>query len=241
MKKKYRNEFMVGIFFLICLTGLLYLTFSTGKVHVREVGYNIHAVFDDVSGLGKNSPVMVNGLEVGRVQDIKVSYEEGRTKVILKLLIRKDIKIWDNSVVSIKTLGLMGEKFIHISSSEGTEFLKPGAVLAGKPFTDMDALMEKAYDISGEIQGLVGNVNNLTDEVRKLAKNLNYTVEGSQDRITQILKNLEVASKNFEEFSDDIKRHPWKLLIKTKEKKTKEKKTREKKIIERKIRRKKGR
>lgn len=226
--KKYGNVFMVTIFIIVCLIGLFYLTISTGKLHIKEEGYNIYVAFGDVSGLGKNSPVMVNGLEVGRVQDIKVSYSEGRTEVMLKLLIRKDIKIWDDSVVSIKTLGLMGEKFVHISSFEGTEFLKPEAVLRGKPHTDLDVVIEQAQGISEEIEGLIGNVDNLTDEVKGLAKNLNYTVEDNQDRITQILKNLEAASKNFEEFSDDIKKHPWKLLIKTKEKKPKQRKERKK-------------
>ena len=124
--KKFGNELRVGIFFILCIVGLLYLVLSTGKVHVRDEGYTIFVVFDDVGGLKQNSPVMVNGLEVGRVQNIDVLYDEGKTEVKLKLLIGKGIKIWENPKVSIKTLGLMGEKYIQIASAEGAAFIKPG-------------------------------------------------------------------------------------------------------------------
>jgi phospholipid/cholesterol/gamma-HCH transport system substrate-binding protein len=216
--KKFGNELRVGIFFILCVLGLLYLVFSTGKVHVRDEGYNIFVVFDDVSGLKQNSPVMVNGLEVGRVQEIDVLYDQGKTEVKLKLIIGRGIKIWDDPKVSIKTLGLMGEKFIQIASTEGEGFVKPGEVLKGTPAMDIDVLLEEAQGLTGDVDSLITNVNSLTDEVKKLAANLNYTVESNQDSITRIIKNLEGATGNFDEFSADLKRNPWKLLHKAKEK-----------------------
>ena len=217
--RKFGNEVKVGIFFILCVVGLFYLILSTGKLHVRDEGYNVFVVFQDVAGIQKNSPVMVNGLEVGRVQEIDVTYPEGKTQVKLKLLIGSDIKIWENPKVSIKTLGLMGEKFIQISSAKGDAFVEPGAVLEGTPSMDLDVLLEEAEGLTGNVDMLIGNVNELTDEVKKLAKNLNYTVEENQDSITRIIENLEASTQNFEEFSADIKRNPWKILHKTKEKK----------------------
>jgi ABC-type transporter Mla subunit MlaD len=73
---------------------------------------------------------------------------------------------------------------------------------------DIDALLEQAQSITKDV----------STQVNKLVATLNSTVEDNKGNISQIVKNLEVTSKNFEEFSDDIKRHPWKLLIKTKEK-----------------------
>jgi len=210
--KKYSNEFKVGIFVILCILGLSYLTYRTGKLNIKKDGYSIYVVFDDVAGLQKKAPVMLNGFEVGKVEDVKIAYDNNKTKVILKLWLNKDAKVRANPTVSIKTLGLMGEKYIRISSSEGGDFIKPETILQGRPYGDMDALLDQAQVISG-------NVNSLTEEVKKLTVNLNYTVEGNQDRISQIVKNLEATTKNFEEFSADIKNHPWKLLFKTKEKK----------------------
>lgn len=198
--KKQAHGLKVFAFFLLCVVGLFYLIVGTGKLHVKGSGYNVYIVFDDISGVEANAPVMLNGFEVGRIEDIAVSYEGNRTKNILKILLRKDIKIWNNPVISIKTLGLMGEKYIQITSVGGDEFIKAGQVLEGKPYVDFDTV--------------IAQIDSLTLAVKQLALNLNQTVEGNQDRITQIVKNLE-------EFSDDLKRHPWKLLFKPRDTKSK--------------------
>jgi phospholipid/cholesterol/gamma-HCH transport system substrate-binding protein len=210
---KNTNEFKVGLFVILCIFGFLYLIYSTGKLNIKKDGYHIYVVYDEVVGLEKKAPVMLNGLEVGKVEDIKVSYDNDKTQIVLKLWLDKQARVRENPVVSIKTLGLMGEKYIQISSSEGRDFVKPEAVLQGKPYLDMDELMEHAQSISKEVM----------DGINKLLASINGTVEDNKQSIGQIIKNLEVSSKNLEEFSDEVKRHPWKLLFKTKEKPRKEK------------------
>ena len=205
--KKFGNEFVVGLFVLACVAGLIYLTFSTGKVDLKKEGYHIYAVFNEIAGLDTKAPVMLNGLEVGKVDDIQIIYDDETTKIKLKLWIKADAKIRENPAISIKTLGLMGEKYIQIASSHGKGFIQPEAVLAGKPYLDLDALMEQALVITEDV----------TTQVNKLLAGLNGTVEENKGSVTQIIKNLETSSKNLEEFSDDLKRHPWKLLMKGKE------------------------
>jgi phospholipid/cholesterol/gamma-HCH transport system substrate-binding protein len=210
--KKYANEFKVGVFFILCVVGLFYLLFSTGKLDINKKVYHINVIFDEIAGLAKKAPVMLNGFEVGKVDDIRIAYDGDKTKIILRLLLEGNVKIRENAVVSIKTLGLMGEKYIQIASNEGVDFIQPGATLEGKPYQDLDALMEEAQIISTNVQDLAG-------ELKVLVKNFNSTVDSNKDTIDEIIKNLEVTSKNFEEFSADIKRNPWKLIFKQKEKK----------------------
>jgi phospholipid/cholesterol/gamma-HCH transport system substrate-binding protein len=207
--KKYTNEFAVGLFVIACIIGLFYLTYSTGKLNLKKEGYNIYVVFNEVAGMEKKAPVMLNGLEVGKVEDINVAYNKDKTEIVLKLWLDSKAKIRENAAVSIKTLGLMGEKYIQIASSQGKDFIKPDSLLYGKPYLDLDALMEQAQTVSKDI----------TQQVNKLVVSLNGTVDNNKDSISTIIKNLEVSSKNFEDFSADIKNHPWKLLIKTKENK----------------------
>jgi phospholipid/cholesterol/gamma-HCH transport system substrate-binding protein len=212
--KKYSNEFKVGLFVILCVAIFFYLIYSTGKLNIKKEGYHIYAVFDDIAGLGKKAPVMLNGIEVGKVEGMKITYDNDKTKIVLKLWLNKEAKVRDNAAVSIKTLGLMGEKYIQIFSVEGGGFIAAETVLAGNPYLDLDSLMSQA-------DGIARNVTVMTDELKKLAGNLNYTAEGNKDKISQIVANLETTSKNFAEFSDDIKKHPWKLLIKQKETKAK--------------------
>ena len=209
MKKlNFNNEFKVGLFVLLCIAGLMYLVLSTTKMNVKNGGYNIYVTFNDIAGLEKKAPVMLNGLEVGKVDDINISYDNNNTMITLKLWLDGLAKIRQDAIVSIKTLGLMGEKFIQISSTGSKDFINPDTVLYGRPYLDIDALLEQAQIMTKDI----------STQVNKLVVNLNGTVEDNKENVSQIIKNLEVTSKNFEEFSDDIKRHPWKLLIKTKEK-----------------------
>jgi phospholipid/cholesterol/gamma-HCH transport system substrate-binding protein len=218
MKKNFTNEVKVGIFFFACLLALIYLTVSTGKLDIKSGGYSIYVVFDDIAGLGTKAPVMLNGREVGKVEDIKISYEADTTKIVLKMWVNDEAKIRSQATASIKTLGLMGEKYIQISSNKGDDFIKPDAILVGKPYMDMDALMDEAQSVSKDVGVLVNNVNSLTDEVKKLTVNLNYTVDGNQDKITKIIENMEVTSDNLQLLSEDVKTNPWKLLYKAKEK-----------------------
>lgn len=210
--KKYANEFKVGLFFVLCLVGLFYLLFSTGKLDINKKVYHIYVVFDEIAGLAKKAPVMLNGFEVGKVDGIRISYDENKTRMVLKILLEGDVKIRENAVVSIKTLGLMGEKYIQIASNTGENFIAPGTMLEGKPYQDLDVLMEEA-------QTIALNVEELATDLKALVKNLNLNIDTNKDSINQIIKNLEVTSKNFEEFSADIKRNPWKLIFKQKEKK----------------------
>ncbi|MBU2102675.1 MAG: MlaD family protein [Candidatus Omnitrophota bacterium] len=212
--KKITNEFKVGFFIILCITGLVYLTFSTGKVQVKKEGYRIYAVFDEVAGLNKKAPVTLNGLEVGKVEDITVVYDEETTKIKLTLWLDQRARPRSDAVVSIKTMGLMGEKYIQISSRAGRDFIAPGAVLTGKPYMDLDVVMEQA-------QVLQEGIGGLTDEVKKLAVAINETVDENKDDISRIVENIESVTKNFEDFSADVKMHPWKILYKTKEEKVK--------------------
>jgi phospholipid/cholesterol/gamma-HCH transport system substrate-binding protein len=208
MKKIVTNEFKVGMFIVLCLLGLFYLSFKTGKLNFKKGGYFINVVFSECAGLDKKAPVMLNGIEVGKVDDITISYDNDQTRIFLKLWLKDEARIRENAVVSIKTLGLMGEKYIQISSTEGKNFVNPGDTLLGKQYMDLDALMDEMQRISRDV----------TQGINSLILTLNSTVDDNKGGISNIIKNLESTSKNFEEFSADLKKHPWKLLFRSKEK-----------------------
>ncbi len=216
--KKFSNEFRVGVLIVLCIVGLVFITIKTGKFHFKNKGYNIFVVFDDISGLELKAPVMLNGFEVGKVEEIIPVYQNkddsDSTHIFLKLWINNQAKIRSNARVSIKTLGLMGEKYIQIASYKGKDFIADNSTLYGEGMVDMDQLMREALNISKKIEELISEVKSLTGSI-------NDTVDNNQNAINNIIKNLEYTSKNFEEFSADLKIHPWKLLHKTKDQKPK--------------------
>ena len=210
--RKQGNEFKVGIFVLICLAGLVYMTVKTGRFLGKAGGYNIYVEFEKIGGLEKKAPVMLNGREVGKVEEVLFEYNENATSIILKLWMQDDAKIRENPKITIKTLGLMGEKYIDIYSLSGGAFIKADSRIKGSPFKDMDDLMEDVNAISGQAKTFITELTTLT-------KNINTTFDENKSALEKTFKNMESisthiekASINFEEFTADIKGNPWKLL-----------------------------
>jgi phospholipid/cholesterol/gamma-HCH transport system substrate-binding protein len=213
--KNWTNEFKVGLFVVVCLFGLFYMTYSTGKLDIKKKGYYVFVIFKETAGLGKKAPVMLNGLEVGKVEEVKPFYDSNKTLISLKLWLEEDAKIREDSKFSIQMMGLMGEKYVQITSSENEKFVAPESTLSGDPYIDLSALITNLNKVVEEnkeaLKGAIANFD-------KVLANANDVVAGNKDSLARTIKNFETTSQNFEEFSDDLKRNPWKLLFRAKEK-----------------------
>lgn len=213
------NEIKTGIMVVICLAILLGLTVRIGGLGSLKKGYEMKVQFNYAAGLKEGAPVYLTGVEMGEIKDVQIDYTDEGTVVIFSLWLDSAAKLRRDSVAFIATMGLMGEKYLELSSgSPGSPFLPEGSLIVGKEPILMDEMMEKANEIAD-------NLNAGISDLRILTKNVDSTLVENRAQIDEIIKNMTVTSKNFEEFSDDIKRHPWKLLFKTKEKKPRDKGT----------------
>lgn len=126
--KKYSLETIVGIFVVIGLLCIGYMTIKLGKIPIFGGDYYfIYARFSSVSGLRVDSPVEINGIEVGRVEQLNI--DQDKQVAMVKLRIEKDIKVYEDAIASIKTSGLIGDKFIKIDPGGGDDILKPGGTI----------------------------------------------------------------------------------------------------------------
>jgi phospholipid/cholesterol/gamma-HCH transport system substrate-binding protein len=126
--KKYSMESVVGIFVVIGLLCVGYMTMKLGKVSLfGDDYYVLYASFGSVSGLRVDSPVEISGIEVGRVERLSMDQEKQAALVALK--IRRGVKVYDDAIASIKTAGLIGDKFIKIDPGGSGEILKPGGTI----------------------------------------------------------------------------------------------------------------
>ena len=123
--KKHSIETVVGIFVVIGLVCIAYMTIKLGKVSFFGNNYYaIYANFSSVSGLRVGNVIEIDGIEVGRVENMTIDQE--KQVAVVELKIRKGIKIYDDATASIKTAGLIGDKFIKIDPGGGGTMLKPG-------------------------------------------------------------------------------------------------------------------
>jgi len=141
MKDKLGLELAVGVFMIIGILCLGYLSVKLGKVEVwSKPGNELYAVFNDIGGLRIGAPVVISGVEVGRVKKINlVDYE---ARVVMQVV--PEVQIHDDAVVSIKTRGLIGEKFVQISAGASDEIIKPGGrIRQTESAVDIEALISK--------------------------------------------------------------------------------------------------
>jgi phospholipid/cholesterol/gamma-HCH transport system substrate-binding protein len=126
--KRYSTETVVGIFVVIGLLCVAYMTVKLGRVSLfGDDYYPLHARFTSVSGLRVGSPVEMDGIEVGRVEHMGI--DQYKQMAVVELKIRKGLKIYDDAGASIKTAGLIGDKYVKIDAGGAGNILKPGGTI----------------------------------------------------------------------------------------------------------------
>jgi phospholipid/cholesterol/gamma-HCH transport system substrate-binding protein len=150
--KKYSKETVVGIFVVIGLLCIAYMTVKLGNVgFLGENKYSLSARFNTVTGLRVGNPINMLGLEIGRVAGFEMDQENQQAVVTLE--INKGIQIFDDAIASIKTEGLIGDKYISIDAGGGGDLLKDGDSITEteSPTDIMDLVSKYAFgDVEGE-------------------------------------------------------------------------------------------
>ena len=138
---KFDLELGVGLFIIAGMVCLAYLTIKLGQLEVfGDKGYEIHAVFSSSGGLKTGSSVVIAGVDVGRVKRIVLDDYQARVTMSLPL----GVKIQEDAIASIKTKGLIGEKYVEISPGGLDENLEPGGVIRDtQPPIDIEQLISK--------------------------------------------------------------------------------------------------
>lgn len=141
--KKFAMETTVGIFVVVGLLCVGYLTVKLGDVPLfGDSSYSLYARFASVSGLRVGNTVEIFGLEVGRVASMKLDQDDQTAVVEIKL--RQGVKVYDDAIASIKTAGLIGDKYLQIDPGGAGELLKPGNTITDTESpTDLGELIGK--------------------------------------------------------------------------------------------------
>lgn len=139
--KKYFIEVCVGIFMLlgfICF-GLVAVKFGT-QSFISQKGYELHAKFDSISGLKQGAQIEIAGVPIGKVTGIQL--DGYRAKV--DMLINEGIQIEDDALVSIRTKGIIGEKYVKITPGVSEDYIeKDGELVETESVMDIEDLIGK--------------------------------------------------------------------------------------------------
>ena len=200
MKIAMNNEMKTG---MVVVAGILVAVLFWAKTtDLSAKPYKVKTYFNYADGVKKDSIVKLSGIEVGRVEKVNLVYTP-ETKIELVLNIDKKAKIREDAVAFISTSGMIGDAYIGIAQgSTEKQFIRDGGQMAGEDPVEMRKFMKKA-------DAIADNLDKTLAEVKSL-------VADNKSKVDNIASNLEATAVNFKEFSEDIKQHPWKLLMKGK-------------------------
>lgn len=201
------KEATVGAF---TLGGLLLFAVAVIKlsgVSFFDRGYLLYAGFNHVTGLSTEAPVMLSGVPVGKV----VKIENEGSGVTVTMRIQDDVKIAKDSIVTIASNGVMGEKFISVKQGKDIDrnFEAEDYILAVDEM-GMDSMLENINKTVLQVQELLTAVNSIladpnlkgslvdtavnirdtTAHLSALMEGMNQTVRGNKHNVNIIMQNL---------------------------------------------------
>lgn len=126
MNRDTKLEFGVGLFVLLGLAALAYLTIRLGAgALVGGNTYPVEARFANTGGLNTGATVMLAGVNVGRVEAIRLDPADYSAIVAMDIL--SAVKLPADTMASVRTSGLIGDKYIALAPGADEEFLQPAA------------------------------------------------------------------------------------------------------------------
>lgn len=242
MIKKGEFELKVGVFVFAGLVVLSVIIFSISDIGFYKPKLHFKILFGYVNGVELGSPVRLGGVKIGEVQRMRVyrDNEKGRTLVELSVWVERKMKIEKDSDCFINTLGLFGEKYVEITAGKSPEFMQNGDVVMGRDPVSTEQFYQTAQKAVDQLSQLVSSVNEvmadkevkdnlkqalkdsgpLAHDLKQFAASASVVaakMEKGEGTVGKLLSD-ETIYNNLNAFVEDIKKHPWKLLHKGKEK-----------------------
>ncbi len=136
-----KTEFSVGLFMVAGIAALVYLSVSLGNIDIfGSSNYQATAMFDSITGLKKGATVEIAGVAVGKVKEIRLEDE----LAFVRMSIIKDVELSDDTMASIRTKGIIGEKFIKLSPGGSDEIIEEGgAIIETESAISLEELISK--------------------------------------------------------------------------------------------------
>jgi len=204
------SEAKVGLFVFVALILLAYMSFRVGEYGFGlKKGYFVNVVFDNVTGLDKDASVTIAGVEVGKVE--RISLSDGKALVTLR--ITPDVKLEKDVRASIKSHGILGDKFIEIEpgTRESGYIEAQGLIKQVEQQADIDKILRELGTIASDVMEVtaslkkvvggdegVANLKAIIQNTRELSENLNMVVKQNDEKFSIMVSSLKNAATEME-------------------------------------------
>lgn len=208
-EERFSPESKVGLFVLAGLAILMISILMLGDIHFAPQNY-LKVIFGNVEGITDKSPVKVSGVEIGSVKNVELTGGHA----LLTLALRKNIKLYKNAEVRIRSTGIIGSKFIaldpgkfdpsrpELGATESDQRLHSGDTIVGKDTLSLDELMERVAKSLDQFTGngtTGANLSATIANLRSITDSLNAALGQQRTALVNIVKNVESFSREAKE------------------------------------------
>jgi phospholipid/cholesterol/gamma-HCH transport system substrate-binding protein len=209
-----RIDIAVGAFVLAAFTIVMWGSLQLGILRdwTDSGGRTFLARFDDVSGLREQAHVVVAGVPVGRVERLALV---GRSATVTLRIEESSLEIPVDTVASIRSKGLLGEKLLDLTPGASAQLLEDGGVLTRtEEAADLDHLVNRLGSVVEDVQRVSATFRNvlgsaegeeslheIVANARSVTADLRRVVDENEDRVERILVSLETFSDDVEDLS----------------------------------------
>lgn len=230
MKLSFSKYTLIGLVVVIAIIGLVWgFNFLKGKnLFVKENIY--YSIYDRIDGLVESSPVVLNGLKIGQVRNIKF-HSDNSSRIIVEFAIKQDIQLRDSTVAQIASIDLMGTKSVEIIQGRSTIFHEKGDTLFSsleqsikdQVSIQMLPLKVKAEELMLSLDSVLvvfqyifnestrDNISNTFASIKMTIKNLENTsialdtlMQNEKSKLSRIFSNIELISSNLRSNNEQI-------------------------------------
>ena len=217
-----KNIFWAGILFGLGILVFLVMFFALTNFSSRYHGYPIYVKFKFVSGLNVGAPVRLSGMEVGEVRELTLKDEY----VIAELWMRTVAKVPKDAIITVNTLGLIGERYVEIVVSKyKPPFMKAGETIRGSDPVITSQIYSMGIDLANKLKSSVNKINKLVSDtgtkvslnkgitqISEFVDNLNSFLSKAGQGLDASTGDVGVTLRNLRLLSEELNRKMPKLL-----------------------------
>lgn len=207
-------ELKVGILVLIGIIILFYMSIRVGKFGVlSDKGYDLVVYLENAGGLDAKTPVLVAGVEVGRITSVKL---EG-FKALVRFSVKQDVKIPADSMIAVRTQGVLGDKYLEILPGKDQKMLSSGGQVTNvltspgfdEIFTQVSSAAKKFGDTIGEFQGILGekeksDIKKSIDNIQAITGEFKDIIKDNKQSINSVIANADDTLKGLKKIVEDV-------------------------------------
>jgi phospholipid/cholesterol/gamma-HCH transport system substrate-binding protein len=202
-KDRFVTPLKVGIFVVVsAITFIVFLSFVSTRQLSRRGSYDVFALFTDVLGLQKKSPVQIAGIDIGRIKSVELY--QGKAKVTLE--IDGNVELFEDASIEKVSISLLGDYKLSVDPGHPDHRkLENGDEIKNvKSLSNVDAIVAEVREMSTAIKKLVAGTPEQPAPLEEIVRDVQRSSAAARVVLEEVAKNIDTNTQKLENILDNV-------------------------------------